>query len=202
MKAGDYPYPADEFDAADARGGPRGVHRTPRSRRSRWLPFVVVLVLFPLLAYGVVTWLSDWQGLGGTQEEPTGTTDGGDEAAAEDPATDPATTDPATEVPEQPEAPPPPVADVAAPVAVYNSTSTSGLAGGAAGRLEDAGFTSVTPDDWDGEDPDASVVFYATAADVATAQLVASTLGIAAVQEDAAQAPQGVVVVLADDYEP
>lgn len=202
MKAGDYPYPADEFDAADARGGPRGVHRTPRSRRSRWLPFVVVLVLFPLLAYGVVTWLSDWQGLGGTQEEPTGTTDGGDEAAAEDPATDLATTDPATEVPEQPEAPPPPVADVAAPVAVYNSTSTSGLAGGAAGRLEDAGFTSVTPDDWDGEDPVASVVFYATAADVATAQLVASTLGIAAVQEDAAQAPQGVVVVLADDYEP
>ncbi|WP_199422793.1 LytR C-terminal domain-containing protein [Actinotalea solisilvae] len=203
MKAGDYPYPADEFDAADARGGPRGVHRAPRSSRSRWLPFLVVLVLFPLLAYGVVTWLSDWPGLGGAQETPSDTSDGGeDEGTAEEPTTDPAATDPATEVPEQPEAPPPPVADLAAPVAVYNSTSTSGLAGGAAGRLEDAGFTSVTPDDWEGDDPDASVVLYATAADVATAQLVASTLGIAAVQEDAAQAPEGVVVVLADDYEP
>lgn len=203
MKAGDYPYPADEFDAADARGGPRGVHRSPRSRRSRLIPFLVVLVAFPLLAYGVVTWYSDWQGLGGSIETPA---TGGEDAPADPEAgTDTTETPPATDGAEQaetPAPPPPPVADLAAPVAVYNSTATSGLAGGAAGRIEEAGFTDVTPDDWPGEDPDASIVYYATAADVATAQLVATTLGITAVQESAEQAPQGVVVVLADDYEP
>lgn len=206
MKAGDYPYPADEFDAADARGGPRGVHRAPRSRRSRILPFVVVIVLFPLLAYGLVTWLSDWEGLptsaapeSTAEEQPEGE-GGATDPATEPPATDPAT-DPATEAPPTAEPEPPaPVADFAAPVVVYNSTSRSGLAGGAAERVEDAGFTSVTADDWPGDDPEASVVFYATPADVATAQLVASTLGIGPVQESAEQAPEGVVVVLADDY--
>ncbi len=209
MKAGDYPYPADEFDAADARGGPRGVHRAPRSRRSRILPFVVVLVVFPLLAYGLVTWLSDWEGLPtngastGAQEPADGSGEAtGEEGEPTDPATDPATdpgTDPGTEQPVEPVAPP---ADLAAPVTVYNSTSRSGLAGGAADRIEEAGFTSVAADDWTGEDPDASVVFYATAADVTTAQLVATTLGIGTVQESAEQAPQGVVVVLAGDYTP
>ncbi|MBX9245793.1 LytR C-terminal domain-containing protein [Actinotalea ferrariae] len=204
MKAGDYPYPADEFDAADARGGPRGVHRAPRSRRSRVLPFVVVVLLFPLLAYGVVTWLSDWEGL-----QTPGGSDQGQEAPADDgEATEPATdaaTEPATEeetTPPEPVAPPPPVPDLAATVTVYNSTSRSGLASGAAERVEEAGFTSVSADDWDGEDPDASVVYHATAADVATAQLVAQTLGITQVVESAEQAPKGVVVVLAGDYTP
>ncbi len=205
MKAGDYPYPADEFDAADARGGPRGVHRAPRSRLSRLIPFLVVLVVFPLLAFGVVTWYSDWQGRGSNELPATGgegPADAGDEPAdGGEPETP---TDTPTEVVEEevPPPPPPPVADLAAPVVVYNSTATSGLAGGAADRVEEAGFTTVTADDWDGQDPSASVVYYATAADVATAQLVATTLGIASVQESAAQAPEGVVVVLADDYEP
>src|SRR5690606_34220834 len=137
----DYPYPADEFDAADARGGPRGVHRAPRSRRSRWLPFAVVLVLFPLLAYGAVTWLSDWQGLGGgngTQSEAPA----GDDGATEEEATPEgeAPPDPTTETPVEPEAPPPPPVDLATPVEVFNATSRAGLAGGAADRIEEAGF--------------------------------------------------------------
>ena len=60
----------------------------------------------------------------------------------------------------------------------------------------------MTAGNWDGGDPDTSVVYYATPDDVATAQLVAQTLGIATVQESAEQALTGVVVVLATDYQP
>ena len=69
------------------------------------------------------------------------------------------------------------------------------------GRVDEAGFTAVSAGNWTGGDPDASVVYYATAADIATAQLVADMLGIGTVQESAEQAPTGVVVVLATDYE-
>ena len=51
-------------------------------------------------------------------------------------------------------------------------------------------------------DPDASIVYYATPEDVATAQAVAAALGLTAVQESAADAGEGIVVVLAGDYTP
>ncbi len=203
MKPGAYSYPPDEFDAAARSGGPRGVHRATRSRWSRWWPFLLVLVVFPALAYGAVTVLSDWDGLpgGGTgaedpgdaAEEPTDET-----AGPTDPA-DPAATPSPTPEP-TPEPPPPPPADPARQVDVFNATNRSGLAGNAAERLEDAGFTDVSALNWDGDDPAASVVYYGAPTDVTTAQLVGSTLGIAQVVQDAALAPDGIVVVLAADF--
>lgn len=202
MKPGSYPYPPDEFDAAARAGGPRGVHRAPRSRWSRWWPFLVVLVVFPALAYAAVTVLSDWDGLS------TGSGDDGQQQAAPEETTPASedTTPEATpeETPEQettPEPPPPPPLDTARPVDVYNATSRSGLAGNAAGRLEAAGFTDVSALNWDGTDPAASVVYYGSADDVTTAQTVATTLGIAQVVESAADAPEGIVVVLWTDYQ-
>lgn len=200
MKPGSYPYPPDEFDAAARAGGPRGVHRAPRSRWSRWWPFLVVLVVFPALAYAAVTVLSDWDGLSGdggdaqtqqpTDDEPA------DEPteAAETPAATPTETS-------TPEAPPPPPLDQARPVDVFNATNRSGLAGNASDRLEAAGFTDVSALNWDGDEPAASIVYYATANDITTAQLVGQTLGIAQLVESAADAPEGIVVVLADDYQ-
>ena len=72
----------------------------------------------------------------------------------------------------------------------------------AAERIEEAGFTDVSSGNWSGVDPDASIVYYATAQDVATAQAVAAALGLTAVQESAADAGEGIVVVLAGDYTP
>ena len=198
MRSGDYPFPADEFDAAARAGGPRGVHRVTRTRWSRWWPFLVVLLVFPALAYAGVTWLSDWPGLGGNDQSDTG-------AAPSDQATDATGNPTETAAPEatvEPtvEPPPAPPADVARTVVVSNATTTSGLAGNGRDRLETAGFTSVTTDNWDAPDPAASVVYYQLPADITTAQLVASTLGIATVQESAELAPDGIVVVLAGDY--
>jgi len=174
------------------------VHRATRTRWSRWWPFLVVLLVFPALAYGGVTWLSDWPGLGGNDQSDTG-------AAPSDQATDATGNPTETAAPEatvEPtvEPPPAPPADVARTVVVSNATTTSGLAGNGRDRLETAGFTSVTTDNWDAPDPAASVVYYQLPADITTAQLVASTLGIATVQESAELAPDGIVVVLAGDY--
>ena len=169
---------------------------------------MLVLVLFPLLAYGLVTWLSDWEGLGsggqssaddsGAIDEPTDPGTEGEAPVEGDAEPDPATPVEPT-VPVTP-TPPAPTADLSRDVAVFNSTNTSGLAGSAAERVEEAGFTSVSPGNWDGEDPEASVVYYPAAADVATAQAVATALGISAVVESAAEAGERIVVVLASDY--
>jgi hypothetical protein len=162
---------------------------------------VVVLVVFPALAYAGITLLSDWDGFSGdgdpSDEELVDAGDvTGDEGATPEESVDPAATP--TEAPVETPAPPP--ADMARPVEVYNSTNQSGLASNGADRLEAAGFTDVTSGNWAGEDPAASIVYYSTAADITTAQLVASTLGLATVQESVELAPAGVVAVLASDY--
>ena len=209
MSHGDYSHPPDEFDSAAAGVAPQGVHRAPRSRRSRWGAFVLILVLFPLLAFGLVTWLSDWDGLGSDGQSPT---DGSGAPVAEptEPGTEGETPAEGAEEPDpavtaEPTVtatptPPAPTADLSRAVEVFNSTNTSGLAASAAERVEEAGFTSVTPGNWRGEDPDASVVYYPAAADVATAQAVAAALGITSVLESATEAGERIVVVLASDY--
>nr|WP_297429605.1 LytR C-terminal domain-containing protein [uncultured Actinotalea sp.] len=191
---GPYAYPPDEFDAAAQEERPRGVHRAPRSWGSRWGALVAVLVVFPLLAFGVVTWLSDWDGLqrggvtaeqgqdGGAEEEPG---DGVEptEAAPEAPVEETPTEEPAPEpTPEEPVLPEP---DLAADVAVLNATGTAGLAGSAAERLAEAGFTAVSPGNWQDADPDASVVYFPDPTDEGTAAAVATALGIATVEPSA-----------------
>lgn len=166
----------------------------------------MVLIVFPALAYGVVTWLSDWDGLsnlGGDSaaEQPTD----GDQATDPEPsATGTATTPTETTAPaETPTPPPPPPADLSRPIEVFNSTNTSGLARNGADRLTAAGFTTIDVADWNGDDPAASVVYYGVATDITTAQQVATALGLpaTAATESAEQAPNGIVVVLAGDYQ-
>ncbi|WP_372595071.1 LytR C-terminal domain-containing protein [Actinotalea sp.] len=198
MRAADYPYPPDEFDAAAA-GGPQGVHRRPRSSWSRWWPFLLVLVVVPGLAYGAVTVATGGNPFssGESSTTSTATTDASSpEPTAEETATEEPTEEPtATEEPL-------PAADLGAPVDVQNATTTSGLASGAKTLLTDAGFTAVTSGNFAGETPAASVVYYAAAEDAGTAAAVAAALGIGVVEESADAVPDGILVVLAGDYQP
>lgn len=202
MRSADYPYPPDEFDAAAGAGGPRGVHRTPRSAWSRWWPFLVAVIVFPALAFGAVTWLSSWDGLpgaGADDETTTSSTPADTGSPAETtPPTDTATATP-TPTETTPELPP---VDLARDVRVDNATQTSGLAGGARDELEAAGFTSVTTGNWDGEDTGSTVVFYPAAADLGTATEIAALLGIPRVEENAEAAGDVVLVVLEAEYQP
>ncbi|MCL3861516.1 LytR C-terminal domain-containing protein [Actinotalea sp. K2] len=202
MSKARYPHPQDEFDVVS--DGPRGSHRAPRSAVTRWWPFLAVLVVLPVLAYGLVTWWSDWDGSPDslpsvfTQDEPSEAPETTDDPTAEEPGE--AAEDPVVEEPVEPEVPAPDV-DLARAVQVMNGTGASGLAAGGRERLEAAGFTAVTTGNWQ-ERPDVSVVYYPTEQDVTTAQTVAASLGITTVEESAEIAGDVVTAVLAADYTP
>lgn len=203
MSKGDYPYPEDEFDRrtrSAGRGGgprefvPRGVHRAPRSPWHRVWPFLVTIVVVPVLAYAGVTYLADSDRLelpGSDQSAPVESP--GPDATAEAPAT-PA---PEETTPEATTAPPAgPVQSTA--VTVLNGTGRSGLAATKANALKAAGWTAVTPDNYKGTRT-TSVVLYATPELQVTAQAVADALGVATI-EQSDDAKGAIVVALLKDY--
>lgn len=200
MSKAEYSYPEDEFDVPSNPDVPRGVHRAPRSAWSRWWPFLLVVVLAASSAYVAVNLAArngDLPSLPGASDSPS--TDTGADAptdTASDGATAPA--DGATE--SAPAEEPPaatPVMDT--PVAVLNAAKIGGLAGAQAEKLTAAGFTAVTTGNFTGTAPDDSVVYYAAEDQKATADLVASTLGLTVVTLSPADAGTGITVVLASD---
>lgn len=163
------------------------------------MPYIVVLVVLPPIAYGGVTYFASRN-----SSSPSGTS-----AATESGENTPTPSATATTPPQETPIVTPtqaPEVDLTREVSVYNATSTSGLAGNGFERLTSAGFETVVKGDWAGADTTKSVVYYPSPEDITTAQLVASTLGVTNVEEDAEQAGEGangqIVVVLAEDYEP
>ncbi len=203
MSKASYPFPPDEFDAPPDPDAPRGVHRAPRSSWSRWWPYLLILVLVPALAWGVVTFLAREGKLpdlpGGTAGPTSETSAPATDTATAPEATTPAqTTPPAT--PTQTATTPaqaPPALDT--PVSVLNGAGISGLAGRTAEKLTAAGFTAVTPGNATSDTPVASTVFYASEDLRATAELVGQTIGVEALTLSPADAGDGIVVVLRTD---
>ncbi len=202
MSKARYPYPADEFDAVDPHAGPRGVHRRARSVWTRVWPFLLVIVLFPAIAYGVVTLLTgtDIGPTGGSGLPTVAVTGTAEASAPATSATSPSpgttTTAPATTTPTAP--------DLRTPVAVLNATKTSGLAAKGSTALKSAGFTTITTGNYPGTAPATSVVYYATATAKleATARAAATALKITTVTLDPAKAGSTITVVLTKDYTP
>jgi hypothetical protein len=189
-----YHYPPDEFDAPPDPDSPRGVHRAPRSAWSRWWPFLAVIVIVPLVAWGAVTVLAqqgklpDVPGVGSTQGAdgvPTdaGTTQPTDGAQATTPAAAATTT-----------AAPQPV--LTTPVSVLNGAKIPGLAAQVGNKLTAAGFTKVTTGNTTATTPVASTVFYGSDALKATAEFVGQTVGVSNVVMSASDAPNGTIVVI------
>lgn len=216
----DYPYPQDEFDVAGAAGGPEGVHRAERSTASKLAPWIVVLLVVPLISFGIVYWLSQNDSelgdnlFGDDEPAPTQPADGDDadgtpedggsedgasedgeseDGAAEEGASEDGEGD---EEPEpEPEPEPAPV-NRQASVRVLNATNTAGLAGVAAERVQADGFGTVAADNYvGGGSRAASVVKFSDPDLETTADQVAKVLGITDVEEDAG-AGDGVVVEL------
>lgn len=199
MSKARYPYPADEFDAVDPHAAPRGVHRRARSVWTRVWPFLLVIVLFPAIAYGIVTLLTGTDiGSTGGSGLPSVTATGTAEAStpatsATSPSPGTTTTAPTT---------PPAAPDLHTAVAVYNATKTSGLAAKGETALKNAGFTTITTGNYTGTAPATSVVYYATAKLEATARAAATALKITTVTLDPAKAGSTISAVLAKDYTP
>ncbi|NUU18920.1 LytR C-terminal domain-containing protein [Cellulomonas humilata] len=194
MSKAEYSYPEDEFDVPSNPDVPRGVHRAPRSAWSRWWPFLAVVVLAPVLAFAAVNYLArdgNLPSLPGTSTAP----EAQDETPADTPTEGETPADTETTPVDEPAAPTP-VLDT--PIVVLNAASIGGLAATQAEKLTTAGFTAVTTGNTEATTDD-SVVFYATEDQVATAQLVADTLGLSAPTLSAADAGTGISVVLVTD---
>ena len=191
-----YSYPQDEFDAPPDPDAPRGVHRAPRTAWSRWWPFLAVIVIVPLLAWGTVTVLAQR----GRLTDLTGST-GSSSAPAQ--STSPSATAsgaaPTSASPSQAPTSAAPGVNKGVTLNVLNGSKVAGLAKKVGDQLLAAGFTTVKTGNATATTPAASTVFYASDSLKATADLVAQTIKVSTVVLSPADAGTGITVVLRSD---
>lgn len=191
-------YPEDEFDIAGRDRAPQGTHRAPRSPWRTLMPYVLVVVLVPLLAWGAVTLIGDRAGDDPDDAAPAPVETTGEPSP--EPTTEPEATDTPEPTEEESETPDSDVV-LTTTISVLNGSDIAGLAADAAGQLTGAGFTSVGADDYGSAQPDVTTLYYRNAELEATAEEVADILGIDNLVE-AASATQNVeiAIVLRSDF--
>ncbi|WP_055426462.1 LytR C-terminal domain-containing protein [Bifidobacterium aesculapii] len=216
-------YEPDSFD--DPPKGPAGMHRGARPVTARLVPFVVVVLVAALCGVGAWGVLSGelgkvrmpWSASStanasgsssdSTQKQKTSDKTSDDQAAAEKKAAEEkaaqekaAAEEQAKKAAEEQAAQEAAAQQAAQPdktkaVTVVNGTGVSGYAATKQGVLNNAGYTNVVASNPTGALPSATVVWYESDADKATAEDVANTLGISNVQP-ASGLGGGIVVVL------
>ncbi|WP_123915108.1 LytR C-terminal domain-containing protein [Georgenia muralis] len=204
----------DEFDVAGRDRAPEGVHRSPRPLWRALLPVVAVIVLAPLLAWGAISLLGGGEDPtaaptvaatstavateGGTDSATEGATEGG--TATAEPtggASEEPTGGAATQTPEETE--PAAGVELGTPIAVLNGAGVGGLAGQVVDQLAAEGFTGGIPDNYASATPATTTLYYNNAGLQATAEEVASVLGITNLVESAS-ATQAIAIVLRADF--
>ncbi|WP_073713692.1 LytR C-terminal domain-containing protein [Boudabousia liubingyangii] len=196
-------YEPDEFDEA-AQNGPRGVHRAPEPWWRWMVPFLVVLLLVPIVAWGSMYLLTNNGADLPSRLKPStaeSTVSATTEAApsaeapkADEPAKPVEATQEATEEK--------PAADKAnADIVVLNGASVNGLAASVVAKLKDAGFKEGTAANANGWASKTSVVYYPSDEYKALAEEAAKTLGIEEVKSyPEAPNKKGITVLLRKDY--
>ena len=174
--------------------GPVGVHRGPRSLPVRALPYLLVVVLAVLCGLGLWAAVSGslpWQqthtdasrvisshlpkrSASSSDSKPSA------EASSQEQASQESSQSPSTSASSSS---PAPVVNRGTQVAVINGTRITGHAGSKRQVLVNAGYTAVTATNPQGALPGVSTVRYRDEADKATAQEVASLLGITQVEQ-------------------
>lgn len=202
-------YEKDAFDNPPE--GPVGVHRGNRPMIVRVTPFIIVLVA--AVAAGVLFWSifsgeaanmfnrrseqtqttaqtsqgssssSADESASGTASQSSQSATAGESTSAEGtPSQTPSESESAQSTPEESQQ-----VNTNAQITVINGTGVSGYANDRAGVLQNQGFTNVSAANPDATTvlPAQTVVYYQNEADLATAQQVANTLGIATVEQSA-----------------
>ncbi|MDO5060049.1 MAG: LytR C-terminal domain-containing protein [Actinomycetaceae bacterium] len=216
-------YPEDEFDEA-GKQYPVGAYRQAPSKWKAVLPFLLVLLVAPILAWAAVSLLT-----GGTSNQATPSApapsvqqnqDQANEKTAEEKAAEEkakaekeavekeaaekakAEKEAAEKAKAEKEAAEKAAAEVKkdASVVVLNGTNVNGLAGGAVAKLQAAGFSNLRPDNAQGWQTEVSTVYFQPGNE-STAKAVGSALGISNVVESA-DSVGAVTVVLKNDYKP
>lgn len=194
-------YPEDEFEHPPE-GSPVGAHRKPPSRWRPVLPFLLVLLIVPALAWGFTSVLQK-NGKSGLLEnlqrdnsvvQSEDATQSEKETQSEEPVAEKAVEEPAPE----PEEPPAPVVDHAVPINVLNDTLVAGYAAEVAGEISAGGFTSVSANNTNGWITEQNTIFYSTPEQEVTAQEIAALTGIhQMVLDPESTGGSGIVVLLA-----
>jgi hypothetical protein len=201
-------YARDEFDRVPETSTRQGVHRAvAESSRRRLAPILAVGAA--ALAVGLVAFLILPKlgfSTGGNTMAVSAEQSASSAAASPSPtASSPApseTPSPVATPSETPTPTPTPTAavDKTQPVAIYNGTTTAGLANRVGGTVSTAGWTLGTLGNWGGVPQKRSVVFYNGAEQKANAEALGKLLGIQTVV-DSADFPQPLVVVLGPGFQ-
>ena len=207
-------YEQDVFD--NTTQVPVGDNRGSRSVISRIAPFVIVILVAALCGFGAWAWVTgEYKNIlnlnTSSQTAQTSNTEKKDSSDAKSDSadssdtksentdssntqSDSAATDNADQSAQQDQAAA--TVNKATQVRVINATGISGYAGQKADVLQTAGYTSVEAANPTGSVPTSTVVWYQNEADKATAEDVASTLGISAVEQVQGLAAPITVVLL------
>ncbi|GAB2716489.1 LytR C-terminal domain-containing protein [Arthrobacter bambusae] len=198
----------DEFDRVPQSSSRQGVHRLVASA-SRPTLWPVLLLGGIALAVGLVAFLI-LPKLGFTSSrtpQAVVTADASKQStvaspsanssaqASSQPSTQPSPSDTPSSTPTPSTAP----LDKTAAVAVYNGTTTSGLAARVAGMVQVGGWPLSTVANWGGMPQQTSSVFYKGAAQKGNAEALGKLLGISNLV-DSAEFQQPVVVILGPGY--
>jgi hypothetical protein len=203
-------YARDEFDRVPETSTRQGVHRAvAESSRRRLAPILAVGAA--ALAVGLVAFLilpklgfsTGGNTVAVSAEQGTGSDAASPAPAASSPA--PSETPSASAPPSAtPSATPKPTSaaavDKTQPVAIYNGTTTAGLANRVGGTVSTAGWKLGTLGNWGGVPQKSSVVFYSGPAQKGNAEALGKLLGIQNVV-DSAEFPVPLVVVLGPGFQ-
>ena len=202
MTRDDYPYPEDEFDALGADRTPQGVHRAPLPRWRQLLPFIIVLILAPTLAFVAVQALS-----GGDGDAPPAAATTTEPATDGEPRTEPtqAPTEEPTEgettTEEQTSEEPAADLDRSIQVWVLNGSGVSGLAADTAAFLTEDGWEDVDAADYGRPQPSGTTLFYDNADQLDEAEALGELLGVTNLVESSSAADGDLVLVIRAGFE-
>lgn len=186
---------------------PVGMHRPQPSKWKAVWPFLAILVIVPLLAWGASTLLMQ-RSTNTADQPPTPQSASQPQSSAQSSARDNAQSDAqsAAESPmsaarqETPQSDPQPsaaqVVNYNAKISVLNGTGTAGLAAQNVATLATSGFPGATAANAEGWITQVSTVYYEDPAMAATAQAVGTSLGISNVQQTAGLGDPDIVVIL------
>ena len=213
-------YARDEFDRVPETSTRQGVHRAVAESRRRRRLAPILAAGAAALAVGLVAFLLlPKLGLSATPDALAVSAEqaGGTAAASAAPTTSspappsqvpsaeasavpsPPAAAPASASPSVPAAPVA-VIDQTQPVAVFNGTTTAGLANRVGGTVATAGWTIGTLGNWGGAPQRQSVIFYSGATQRGNAEALGDLLGIPTVV-DSAEFQLPLVVVLAPGFQ-
>lgn len=192
----------DDFDELARQRSHAGAHRKPRNSWKNAIPFLIAIIVAPILAWGTIYVMSH-KGISNplVSGEETTTSPQTIASDTEDPTEEETTVEETTEEPTEEESteetPSEDGINFDVTITVLNGTSIGGLAGETAAQLNAEGFNNTTTGDYTSPRPTVPTLYFRDASLYDTAQRLAEILGIDMWAESAgATGTSDIVVVL------